>query len=170
MRPLKPRICGPPATPARLSLACRTRHSLADCRVAVMSSLDATMQLTRGRLPHTVLLLLGLAASALTAVQPTIPLYIGGFFPMTNNGQWRGGEETLPGVQIALDLINNSTEILPGYELRLLWNDTQVSTSRQLRAFKIDFGSNYFGEVGLYIVHSIQLRVHIYILSVRVIL
>ena len=45
------------------------------------------------------------------------------------NGYW-GVEELLTLsediVQPLLDHINQRTDILPGYELRMVWNDTQV--------------------------------------------
>ena len=51
------------------------------------------------------------------------PLYIGAFFPF--GGGW-DASGIIPAVEMALDDINARTDILPGYELRMVWNDTQV--------------------------------------------
>ena len=53
-------------------------------------------------------------------------IYIGGFFAMTGK-IWRGGISTLPPIKLALDYVNNNSEILPDYHIKLLWNDTAVS-------------------------------------------
>lgn len=51
---------------------------------------------------------------------PLKELHIGGTFPMeAGSGGWPGGQACLPAVQMALEDINNSTDILPGYILRL---------------------------------------------------
>lgn len=52
-----------------------------------------------------------------------IPLYIGAFFPF--GGGW-DGSGIIPVVEMALDDINAREDMLPGYELRMVWNDTQV--------------------------------------------
>ncbi|GFN86783.1 gamma-aminobutyric acid type b receptor subunit 1 [Plakobranchus ocellatus] len=56
------------------------------------------------------------------------PLYVGGLWPMTGPG-WRGGLEALPAIELAVEVLNNNTEILPGHEVKLIWNDTQVVDS-----------------------------------------
>lgn len=52
-------------------------------------------------------------------------LYIGALFPMS--GGWPGGQACLPSAQMALDLVNNRTDILPDYELELIYYDSMVS-------------------------------------------
>lgn len=52
-------------------------------------------------------------------------LYIGALFPMS--GGWPGGQACLPAAQMALDLVNNRTDILPDYELELIHYDSMVS-------------------------------------------
>lgn len=52
-------------------------------------------------------------------------LYIGALFPMS--GGWPGGQACLPAAQMALDLVNNRTDILPDYELELIYYDSMVS-------------------------------------------
>ena len=56
-----------------------------------------------------------------------IPLYVGGLWPMTGPG-WRGGAEALPAIELAVEVLNNSTDILPNHEIKLIWNDTRVSS------------------------------------------
>ena len=53
-----------------------------------------------------------------------IPLYLGAFFPV--GGDW-DGSGIIPAVEMALDHINARQDILEGYELRMVWNDTKVS-------------------------------------------
>uniref|UniRef100_A0A8C4DB43 Gamma-aminobutyric acid (GABA) B receptor, 1b n=1 Tax=Dicentrarchus labrax TaxID=13489 RepID=A0A8C4DB43_DICLA len=49
-------------------------------------------------------------------------LYIGALFPMS--GGWPGGQACLPAAQMAMDLVNNRTDILPDYELELIHYDS----------------------------------------------
>ncbi|KAF4086315.1 hypothetical protein AMELA_G00104450 [Ameiurus melas] len=49
-------------------------------------------------------------------------LYIGALFPMS--GGWPGGQACLPAAQMALELVNNRTDILPDYELELIYYDS----------------------------------------------
>uniref|UniRef100_A0A8C1N0I7 Gamma-aminobutyric acid (GABA) B receptor, 1b n=1 Tax=Cyprinus carpio TaxID=7962 RepID=A0A8C1N0I7_CYPCA len=51
-----------------------------------------------------------------------ITLYIGALFPMS--GGWPGGQACLPAAQMALDLVNKRTDILPDYELELIYYDS----------------------------------------------
>uniref|UniRef100_A0A8C4DTP5 Gamma-aminobutyric acid (GABA) B receptor, 1b n=1 Tax=Dicentrarchus labrax TaxID=13489 RepID=A0A8C4DTP5_DICLA len=57
-------------------------------------------------------------------VSPPQPpaLYIGALFPMS--GGWPGGQACLPAAQMAMDLVNNRTDILPDYELELIHYDS----------------------------------------------
>ncbi|XP_017337959.2 gamma-aminobutyric acid type B receptor subunit 1 isoform X1 [Ictalurus punctatus] len=50
-------------------------------------------------------------------------LYIGALFPMS--GGWPGGQACLPSAQMALDLVNKRTDILPDYELELIYYDSR---------------------------------------------
>ncbi|XP_076864543.1 gamma-aminobutyric acid type B receptor subunit 1 isoform X2 [Brachyhypopomus gauderio] len=50
-------------------------------------------------------------------------LYIGALFPMS--GGWPGGQACLPSAQMALDLVNKRTDILPDYELELIYSDSR---------------------------------------------
>ncbi|XP_074542769.1 gamma-aminobutyric acid type B receptor subunit 1 isoform X3 [Halichoeres trimaculatus] len=49
-------------------------------------------------------------------------LYIGALFPMS--GGWPGGQACLPSAQMALDLVNKRSDILPDYELELIHYDS----------------------------------------------
>lgn len=40
------------------------------------------------------------------------------------SGGWPGGQACLPAAQMALDLVNNRTDILPDYELELIYYDS----------------------------------------------
>ncbi|KAI2652686.1 Gamma-aminobutyric acid type B receptor subunit 1 [Labeo rohita] len=51
-------------------------------------------------------------------------LYIGALFPMS--GGWPGGQACLPAAQMALDLVNKRTDILPDYELELIYYDSMT--------------------------------------------
>ncbi|KAL7829316.1 hypothetical protein AOLI_G00302010 [Acnodon oligacanthus] len=57
-------------------------------------------------------------------------LYIGALFPMS--GGWPGGQACLPSAQMALDLVNKRTDILPDYELELIYHDSKVSEEYNL--------------------------------------
>lgn len=37
------------------------------------------------------------------------------------------GKIFLPVSELAIDMVNNRTDLLNGYQLQLIWNDTQVS-------------------------------------------
>ncbi len=54
-------------------------------------------------------------------------LHIGGIFPMT--GSWAGGKGCRPAIEMALEDINKEPDILPGYTLKMVANDSQVSAS-----------------------------------------
>lgn len=70
------------------------------------------------------------ASSATTSIMSSegedtrIPLYLSAYF--TLGGSW-DGSGILPAVEMALDHINADADILSGYVLRMVWNDTKVS-------------------------------------------
>ena len=63
----------------------------------------------------------------LDSTDKKIPLYLGGYFSL--GGIW-DGSGILPAVEMALEHINERTDILTEYELKMIWNDTQVSRLR----------------------------------------
>lgn len=73
-------------------------------------------------------------------------LYIGALFPMS--GGWPGGQACMPSAQMALDLVNNRSDILPDYELELIHYDSMVSAcggeAEEMRAcvMSVSEGSN----------------------------
>ena len=67
------------------------------------------------------------SSSNATTVQLT-RLYIGAFFDLGV----KSGYGSLPMAQQAIDEINNNTEVLPGYQLELVVNSTQVRDSSVL--------------------------------------
>lgn len=56
----------------------------------------------------------------------TKTLYIGGLFPMSGSSVASAGKIFLPVSELAIDMVNNRTDLLNGYQLQLIWNDTQV--------------------------------------------
>ncbi|KAK7094949.1 hypothetical protein V1264_006423 [Littorina saxatilis] len=52
-----------------------------------------------------------------------IPLTLGGIFPMS--GSWAGGVACKPAINMALDMVNNQTDILPQYRLTMKSNDSE---------------------------------------------
>ncbi|CAH1790060.1 unnamed protein product [Owenia fusiformis] len=61
----------------------------------------------------------------LLEVQSVTDLYLLGLFPM--EGAWYGGRSLLASVQMGLDHINGRSDILPGYRLNIMWNDTKCN-------------------------------------------
>lgn len=53
-----------------------------------------------------------------------VPIYIGGFFPM-KDGFW-DGSGILPAAEMAITDVNDKTDILVDYELRMVWNNSKV--------------------------------------------
>ncbi len=60
-----------------------------------------------------------------------IPLYISAFYEGISYA-W-DGRGCIPAIEMAFDDINARTDILPQYELRLIWNDTKVRDCSVLR-------------------------------------
>ena len=56
----------------------------------------------------------------------TEDLYVGTLLPFTGTG-WHGGEALNHSIGIALDEINRRTDILPGYTLKQIVVNTNVS-------------------------------------------
>jgi len=65
----------------------------------------------------------------LAQAQPStkVPLYIGSMAPLTGKRSWWGAGITVA-MQMAFEYINNSSDVLPFHELRLLANDTKGET------------------------------------------
>ena len=53
-------------------------------------------------------------------------LYIGGLFGIDTSGGGWNSAGTIPAIQMAIDEINNNTEILKDYHLQLLIKDSKV--------------------------------------------
>ena len=54
-----------------------------------------------------------------------VPLYILGLYPW--EGMWHGGEAFRIATQLGFESVNANQDLLPGYTLNLIWNDTKVS-------------------------------------------
>ena len=93
------------------------------------------LQTLTARLCLTALLTLGFFTSTLNAVdsmdhgvvesQDLEEIHIGGIFPMS--GGWSGGVGCRPAVDMALEAVNARPDILPGYKLVMMANDSKVS-------------------------------------------
>lgn len=55
-------------------------------------------------------------------------LHIGGIFPLAGKGGWQGGQACMPAAKLALEDVNNNNNLLPGYQLNLHSNDSEVSS------------------------------------------
>ena len=53
-----------------------------------------------------------------------VELPIAALFP--KSGWWPGGEALYVAANMALDDVNARTDILPGYKLQMVWNNTEV--------------------------------------------
>uniref|UniRef100_A0A1B0CTX3 G-protein coupled receptors family 3 profile domain-containing protein n=2 Tax=Lutzomyia longipalpis TaxID=7200 RepID=A0A1B0CTX3_LUTLO len=52
-------------------------------------------------------------------------LHIGGIFSDSRKGGWQGGQACMPAAKLALDDVNNQTDLLPGFKLTLHSNDSE---------------------------------------------
>ncbi|XP_046442537.1 gamma-aminobutyric acid type B receptor subunit 1-like [Daphnia pulex] len=52
-------------------------------------------------------------------------LHIGGIFPINGTEGWQGGMACQPSAMMALDDVNSRFDLLPGYKLKLHWNDSE---------------------------------------------
>ncbi len=54
-------------------------------------------------------------------------LHIAGLFPVTADSvEGEIGQGVMPAVELALQHVNAHPDILPGYDLNIIWDDTQV--------------------------------------------
>ncbi|KAG7475405.1 gamma-aminobutyric acid type B receptor subunit 1-like isoform X2 [Solea senegalensis] len=90
---------------------------------SMQGSMQGTSRAPRGRVT-----LLRVSLTVFLLLWPARPsagkkkLYIGALFPMS--GGWPGGQACMPSAQMALDLVNNRSDILPDYELELIHFDS----------------------------------------------
>ncbi|KAK7868503.1 hypothetical protein R5R35_001911 [Gryllus longicercus] len=52
-------------------------------------------------------------------------LHIGGIFPIGGKGGWQGGQACEPAAYLALEDVNARKDLLPGFTLKLHWNDSE---------------------------------------------
>nr|QRN45425.1 metabotropic GABA-B receptor subtype 1 [Carausius morosus] len=52
-------------------------------------------------------------------------LHIGGIFPIGGKGGWQGGQACEPAATLALEDVNKRPDLLPGFTLKLHWNDSE---------------------------------------------
>ncbi|XP_047736416.1 gamma-aminobutyric acid type B receptor subunit 1 isoform X2 [Hyalella azteca] len=51
-------------------------------------------------------------------------LHIGGIFPINGTSGWQGGQACQPAAMLALQDVNERADLLKGYKLNLVWNDS----------------------------------------------
>ncbi|XP_038073128.1 uncharacterized protein LOC119741448 isoform X2 [Patiria miniata] len=68
-----------------------------------------------------------------SSTAPVTPLYIGGFFALPGGGL--DASDALVGVEMALEHINSGLNVLAGYELRMVWNDSKCDAGLGTRLF-----------------------------------
>ncbi|XP_077997883.1 gamma-aminobutyric acid type B receptor subunit 1-like [Glandiceps talaboti] len=56
-----------------------------------------------------------------------IPLYLAGLFPIETRS-WNGGEGGLPAAELGLLHVNAREDLLPGYELKMIWKDSKCNS------------------------------------------
>jgi len=66
-------------------------------------------------------------------------LHVGGLFPMSGPSAFSAGKSLLSASELAIDLVNSRTDVLPGYRLQLIWNDTQVFNDIFVYLIKLQF-------------------------------
>lgn len=60
---------------------------------------------------------------------------------MTGEGGWAGGVGCYPAAELALEHVNTKSDLLPGYNLVMAWNDSEV---RQQHSFFTSlYGDNF---------------------------
>lgn len=59
-------------------------------------------------------------------------LHIGGIFPIGGKGGWQGGQACMPAAKMALADVNKREDLLPGYQLILHSNDSEVSVGGKI--------------------------------------
>ena len=72
------------------------------------------------------------SGSTMSKQEDRIPLYLGGLFSLGGRADESGH---VPAVEMGLDHVNQRTDILSGYDLRMVWNDTKVSGTYVLYEF-----------------------------------
>lgn len=73
-----------------------------------------------------VWLMILLPASNYHTVHGLDELHIGGIFPIGGKGGWQGGQACQPAAELALEDVNNKSDLLPGFRLTLFSNDSEV--------------------------------------------
>ena len=91
----------------------------------VMTSSGPQMSVTGTSLPIIGTSSSGTGKELIDYGDEPIPLYIIGLFPVSDDKFHRGPSARIAS-QLALEHINNRTDVLPGYEMKMSWIDTKV--------------------------------------------
>ena len=64
--------------------------------------------------------------ASLPLINAVSTLHIGGLFPLSGSSAFSAGKSFLSASERAIEMVNRRNDVLPGYRLQLIWNDTQV--------------------------------------------
>lgn len=64
--------------------------------------------------------------ASLPLINAVSTLHIGGLFPMSGSSVFSAGKSLLSASERAIEMVNRRNDVLPGYQLQLIWNDTKV--------------------------------------------
>jgi len=57
-------------------------------------------------------------------------IHLAGMFPINGNEGWQGGQACEPAAKLALEDVNKKNDVLPGYTLRLQWDDSECDAGK----------------------------------------
>ena len=77
------------------------------------------------RIVELYFIVFAIAAADSRAANETVPLTLSVLLPLSSPGI--DGRTYLPALDLALEIINNRSDILPGYRLKAVVNDSAVS-------------------------------------------
>ncbi|XP_041350736.1 gamma-aminobutyric acid type B receptor subunit 1-like [Gigantopelta aegis] len=79
-----------------------------------------------------ILAIAALVGNSLPGATSVKNIYFIGLLPF--DGVWNGGQAILTGIQIALDQIKEREDVLPGYRINILWNNSKCDPGEGLNA------------------------------------
>nr|XP_002127474.1 gamma-aminobutyric acid type B receptor subunit 1 [Ciona intestinalis] len=82
---------------------------------------------------YTIIWLLAAVLSSISLSVATTDIFVGGIFPMS--GGWSGGQACYPAAQMAVEDVNNRSDILQGYKINLVKKDSKCDAGLGTRKF-----------------------------------
>lgn len=73
-----------------------------------------------------IILVVGSLLASVEALEQR-EIHLAGIFPINGVEGWQGGQACEPAADLALQDVNAQSDILPGYTLKLHWDDSGVS-------------------------------------------